>query len=147
MDWTGIQWYGMESSTIGYQVHDPAPSLAKRYGAPVVFTTIRATPTNYPDVGTMPKCAACGAELKLPVRTPHTVYVKTLYRVAGQDYCHHHIIRAVVAVSIIAEVNHNDGTPVARLIGERPRAGMVGPTSAEPVYAIAPTSPGRRWSL
>ena len=25
----------------------------------------------------MPKCVACGKELELPVRTPHTVYVKT----------------------------------------------------------------------
>jgi len=31
----------------------------------------------------MPKCAFCGAELEPPVRVPHTVYVKKLYRVAG----------------------------------------------------------------
>ena len=42
----------------------------------------------------MPSCVACGAELEPPVRTPHTVYVKSLYRIAGQDYCRHHIIRA-----------------------------------------------------
>ncbi len=35
----------------------------------------------------MPKCAACGAELEPPVRAPHTVYVKSLYRIAVQDYC------------------------------------------------------------
>ena len=32
----------------------------------------------------MPSCVACGAELEPPVRTPHTVYVKSLYRIAGQ---------------------------------------------------------------
>ena len=45
----------------------------------------------------MLKCATCGAELEPPIRIPHTVYVKTLYRIAGQDYCRHHIIRAAVA--------------------------------------------------
>ena len=33
----------------------------------------------------MPKCAFCGTELEPPVRTPHTVYVKSLYRIGGQD--------------------------------------------------------------
>ena len=28
----------------------------------------------------MASCVACGAELEPPVRVPHTVYVKTLYR-------------------------------------------------------------------
>ena len=42
----------------------------------------------------MPSCVACGAELEPPVRVPHTVYVKSLCRIAGQDYCRHHIIRA-----------------------------------------------------
>ena len=31
----------------------------------------------------MPSCVACAAELAPPVRTPHTVYVKSLYHVAG----------------------------------------------------------------
>ena len=30
------------------------------------------------------------------VRVPHTVHVKTLYCIGGQDYCRHHIIRAGV---------------------------------------------------
>ena len=47
----------------------------------------------------MPSCVACGAELELLVRVPHTVYVKSLYRIGGQDYCRHHIIRAAVAAS------------------------------------------------
>ena len=42
----------------------------------------------------MPNCIACGAELEPSVRVPHTVYVETLCRIAGQDYCRHHIIRA-----------------------------------------------------
>ena len=40
---------------------------------------------------------ACGAELGPPVRIPHTVDVKFMYRIGGQDYCRHHIIRAAVA--------------------------------------------------
>ena len=52
----------------------------------------------------MPSCVACGAELEPPVRVPHTVYVKTLYRIAGQDYCRHHTISAAVAAGIIAKV-------------------------------------------
>ena len=31
----------------------------------------------------MPSCIACGSELEPPVHTPHTVYVKSLYRIAG----------------------------------------------------------------
>ena len=57
----------------------------------------------------MPQCVACGAELEPPVRAAHTVYVKTLYRIAGQDYCRHHIIRAAVAVGVIAEVKPGAG--------------------------------------
>ena len=57
----------------------------------------------------MPSCVACGAELEPPVRAPHTVYVKTLYRIGGQDYCRHHIIRAAVAAGVIAEVKPGAG--------------------------------------
>ena len=57
----------------------------------------------------MPNCVACGAELEPPVRTPQTVYVKTLYCIAGQDYCRHHIIRAAVAAGVIAEVKPGAG--------------------------------------
>ena len=44
--------------------------------------------TNHPEVRTLPKCAFCDDELVPPVRTPHTGYVKTLYRVGGQGYPH-----------------------------------------------------------
>ena len=61
----------------------------------------------------MPSCVACGAELEPPVRTPHTVYMKSLYRIAAQDYCRHHIIRAVVAAGVIAEVKAGAGPVTA----------------------------------
>ena len=52
----------------------------------------------------MSNCIACGAELEPPVRTPHTVYVKKLYHIAGQVHCRHHVIRAAVAAGVITEV-------------------------------------------
>ena len=57
----------------------------------------------------MSQCVACGAELEPPVRVPHTVYVKTLYRIAGQDYCRHHIIKAAVAAGVITEIRAGAG--------------------------------------
>ena len=61
----------------------------------------------------MANCIACGAELEPLVRAPHTVYVKTLYRIGGQDYCRHHVIRAAVAAGIIIEVRPGAGPAVA----------------------------------
>ena len=61
----------------------------------------------------MPKCATCGAELEPPVRIPHTVYVKTLYRIGGQEYCRHHVIRAAVAAGILPEVRPGAGPGAA----------------------------------
>ena len=58
----------------------------------------------------MPKCATCGAELQPPIRAPHTVYVKSLYRIVGQDYCRHHIIRAAVAAGAITEIKPGAGS-------------------------------------
>ena len=57
----------------------------------------------------MPSCVACGAELEPPIRTPHTVYAKSLQRSACQDYRRHHSIRAAVAASVIIEVKASDG--------------------------------------
>ena len=62
----------------------------------------------------MPNCFACGAELEPPVRIPHTDYVKSLYRIAGQDYCRHDIIRAAVAAGVITGVRAGAGPVVAR---------------------------------
>ena len=61
----------------------------------------------------MSKCIACGAELEPPIRVPHIVYVKTLYRIAGQDYCRHHIIRAATAAGVITEVKPGAGPVVS----------------------------------
>ena len=63
----------------------------------------------------MAQCVACGAELEPPMRMPHTVYVKSLYRIAGQDYCRHHIIRAAVAAGIIAGIRAGAGPAVRAL--------------------------------
>ena len=42
----------------------------------------------------MPNCIARSWDLEPPVCAPYTVYAEELYRVAGQDYCRHHITRA-----------------------------------------------------
>ena len=63
----------------------------------------------------MSKCVACGAELEPPVRVPHTIYVKTLYRIAGQDYCRHHITKAAVAAGLITEVRSGSGPDTGSL--------------------------------
>ena len=57
----------------------------------------------------MASCVACGSELEPPVRAPHTVYVKTLYRTGGHDYCRHHIAKAAVAAGVITEVRAGAG--------------------------------------
>ena len=62
----------------------------------------------------MPNCIVCGAQLEPPVRIPHAVYVKTLYRIGGRDYCRHHVIRDTVAAGLIAEVRPGAG-PVANV--------------------------------
>ena len=41
----------------------------------------------------MPSCVAGGAQLEPPVRVARTVYLKSLYHIAGQDYCRHHALR------------------------------------------------------
>ena len=67
----------------------------------------------------MSQCVACGAELEPPVRAPHTVYVKTLYRIGGQDYCRRHIIRAAVAAGVITKVKPSAGPAVLMPRGAR----------------------------
>ena len=68
------------------------------------------------EVRTMLSCVAGGAQLEPPVRAPHTVHVKTLYRIGVQDYCRHHIIRAAVAAGVITGVRAGAGP-----VGSRPR--------------------------
>ena len=65
----------------------------------------------------MSSCVACGSELEPPVRAPHTVYVKTLYRIGGQEYCRHHIVRAAVAAVVITEVKPGPGPAAATTRG------------------------------
>ena len=57
----------------------------------------------------MPSCIACGTELDSHARAAHTVYVKTLYRIAGQDYYRHHIAKAAVAAGLITKVRAGAG--------------------------------------
>ena len=53
-----------------------------------------------------------------PVRAPHTVYVKSLYRIGGQNYyCRPHIVRAAVAAGLITEVKPGAGPAVAMNLG------------------------------
>ena len=103
MDWTGIQCIGFHCMPLGAS---PWPSVVpdktQRGAGGFHYNPVNAT--NHPEVRTMPSCIACGAELEPPVRAPHTVYVKTLYRIGGQDYCRHHVIRAAVAAGVIAEI-------------------------------------------
>ena len=84
----------------------------------------------------MATCVACGAELEPPVRAPHTVYVKTLYRIGGQDYCRHHIIRGGRG----RRHHHRDQTRRRtggrRAEGERIPLGMTNLTSIDLAYAI-----------
>ena len=68
----------------------------------------------------MPNCVACGTELESPVRAPHTVYVKTLYRIGGQDYRRHHIIRDAVAAAVITECKPGPGPAAAMPRGALP---------------------------
>ena len=60
----------------------------------------------------MPSCATYGAELEPPVRAPHTVYVKSLDRIAGQDSCRHQIIGAAVVASVFTEPKPGIGPEV-----------------------------------
>ena len=39
--------------------------------------------------------------------------MKSLYRIGGQDYCRHHIIRAATAAGVITEVRAGAGPAVA----------------------------------
>ena len=91
----------------------PMPARGKDQRVPGCFHYNSGNATNHPEVRTMPSCVACGAELEPPVRTPHTVYVKSLYRIAGQDYCRHHIIKAAAAAGVITEIKAGAGPVVA----------------------------------
>ena len=110
MDWNGYDFIGIHCIPLVTSPPCALPGRAERDAGGFHYNPV--DDTNHPEVRTMPQCVACGAELEPPVRAPHTVYVKSLYRIAGQDYCRHHIIRAAVAVGVIAEVKPGT-SPVA----------------------------------
>ena len=93
----------------------------------------------------MPQCVASDAELEPLVRTPHTVYVQTFYRIAGQDYCRHHIIKAAVSAGVISEVKPGAGPgggPVGSGLGEYDHPPAV--SRCKPFHF---TNPGRRFLI
>ena len=111
MEWIGYDPIGIHCLPLGSSPpRGGVPGRAQRGAAG--FHCNAASAINHPEVRTVPKCVACGTELVPPVRVPNTVYPKILYRIGGQDYCRHHIIRAAVAASVIAEVKPGAG-PVA----------------------------------
>ena len=82
----------------------------------------------------MSSCVACGRELEPPVRVPHTVYVKSLYRIAGQDHCRHHIIKAAVVAGVVTEVKLGAG-PVAGIPREAHPTEYDRPPNTDPIRA------------
>ena len=116
-EWTAvecivIQCIGIHCVPLGTGPRPGAvPGKTQRGAGGFHYNPVNAT--NHPEVGTMPSCIACGAQLEPPVRVPHAVYVKSLYRIAGQDYCRHHIIRAAVAAGVIAEIRAGAAPVVA----------------------------------
>ena len=99
MEWIGIQCIGIHCMPLGTSPRPGAlPGQTQRGAGGFHYNPVNAI--NHPEVRTMPSCIACGAQLEPPVRVPHTVYVKTLYRIAGQDYCRHHVIRAAVVAGV-----------------------------------------------
>ena len=115
MDWCPLQWYLLH--TIGCQsTAGRAPGQVGRDAGGFHYNRVNAT--NHPEAGTMPSCTACGAEPEPPVRAPHTVYVQTLYRIAGQDYCRHHIVKAA---GLITEIKPGAGPVMVASPGMPPQ--------------------------
>ena len=111
MDWYPMHWSPLHHNRFHFTGWRRGGKRTNESGH--AFTTMPIKQPNRPEVRTMPSCVACGAELEPPVRTPHTVYMKSLYRIAAQDYCRHYIIRAVVAAGVIAEVKAGAGPVTA----------------------------------
>ena len=120
--------------------------IAKRHREPL--TTMPAA-SSITEVMNMPQCATCGAELEPPVRVPHTVHVKTS-TASG--------VRTTAATTSseppwppASSPRSNPGAAPRRLIGERLRPNMAGPTTDDPTCAtrrtnleMAPTRPTHR---
>ena len=112
---SGIHCNGIHCMAVDGTAPDPVPGKAQGSRSGLHYNLVNTQ--NHQEVKTMPKCATCGAELEPPVRVPHTVYVKSLYHIAGQNYCRHHVIRAAVAAGVIAQVRPGAG-PVATVSRE-----------------------------
>ena len=116
-EWT-VSWYGLASNPLesiasqSIPFHSLAQVWGKGQGTRGLFITMPPEQSDHLEVRTMASCVACEAELEPPVRVPHTVYVKSLYRIAGQEYCRHPIIRAAVAAGVITEVMADAGPVV-----------------------------------
>ena len=106
MEWISLLSIGMDSKRPWNTVGD---RLGKGQRGPGLVTTMPANQLNHPVVKPTPNCVACGAELAPPIHAPHTVYMKSLYRIVCEDYCHHHIIRAAVAAVLMTEVRAGAG--------------------------------------
>ena len=65
---------------------------------------------NHPEVKACPAALPVKKNWSRPPRAPHTNYVKTLYQLAGQTYCRHHVIKAAVAAGVIREVRAGAGS-------------------------------------
>ena len=114
MDWIRYHAIGIHCTPLGTgPLCGTVPGKTRRGAGGVHYNPVKDI--NHPEVRTMAQCVACGAELEPPVRAPHTVYVKTLYRIGGQDYCRHHIISAAVNAGVIAEVKPGAGSILAIL--------------------------------
>ena len=102
MERDGLDWYPIHWSALHNGRHHYAAwrRPGKRTSQPGLSTTMLAKQSDHQEAIPMPNCVACGVELEPPVRVSHTIYAKTLYRIAGQEYCRHHIIRAAVAAGV-----------------------------------------------
>ena len=60
-----------------------------------------------------------------------TFYLNAVCRIAGQDYCRHHIIKAAVNADVITEIKPGRSSGEQSL---RPR--LTSPTGADQMYAI-----------
>ena len=129
MDWYPIHWSLSHTDSI------PATAPAARgirIKNPGWFRQNAGKVANHLAVRTMASCLACGAGLEPSAHTPHTVYMKSLYRVAGQDYCRHDITRVAVVAGIRAGAG--SGNIFGQLTGVSDSGRRGEPRSSRPVF-------------
>ena len=85
---------------------------------------------------------SCPAALPAPPnwRRPSAPPTPSLYRIAGQDYCHHHIMKAAVAAGVIAEVKPGAGRALWSSL-DRVRPAPLALTRCTPSRCTSPSSP------